>query len=60
MVKEKEINGKKYYQCEACLFFYETEKLAQDCEDFCNKHHACSTEITKHAVEIKEDIAKIK
>ena len=52
MAKEKEVNGKKYYQCEICLFYYETRELAQECEDFCNKHHACSIEITKHAVKI--------
>ncbi len=54
MVKETEVNGKTYYQCEACLFYYETRKLAQECEDFCNKYHACNIEVTKHAVEIEE------
>ncbi|MCH7850508.1 MAG: hypothetical protein IH845_02590 [Nanoarchaeota archaeon] len=51
MVKEEIKEGKTYYQCEVCLFYYKTRKLAQECEDFCNKYHACSTELTKHAVQ---------
>ena len=57
MVKEETINGKKYYQCEACDMYYETRELAQKCEDFCNKHHECNTELIKYAVQLdkKED-----
>jgi len=54
MVKEVSHDEKTYYMCEACNMYYETKKLAQECEDFCNKYHACSTEITKNAVEIQE------
>lgn len=52
MVKEVLKNGKKYYMCEACDMFYENRELAQKCEDFCNKYHSCSLEITKHAVKL--------
>jgi hypothetical protein len=52
MVKEKTINGEKYYQCEICKFYYKTKDLAQKCEDFCKKHNACSIEITRHSVQI--------
>lgn len=52
MVKEVDKNGKKYFQCEICKFYYKTRELAQKCEDFCNKYKSCSIEITKHAVKI--------
>ena len=53
MVKEETINGKTYYQCESCEFYYKTRELAQKCENFCNTHKSCSMEITKHAVKPK-------
>jgi len=53
MVKEITKNGKTYYQCEICEFYYETSELAQQCEDFCRKHNSCSLEITKHAVKVE-------
>ena len=40
----------KLYQCKECKLYYKTKELAKKCEDFCNKYHACSLEITKHAV----------
>lgn len=52
MVKEVEKNGKTLYMCEACNMYYETFDLAKQCEDYCNKHHACSLDITKHAVDV--------
>lgn len=55
MVKEEKINGKAYYQCEECDFYYKTQDLAQQCENFCNKHHSCSLELTKHAINPKKE-----
>jgi hypothetical protein len=55
MVKEEKINGKIYWQCEICEFYYREEKWAEKCEDFCRKNNACSIEITKHAVNPKEE-----
>ena len=52
MVKEIEKNGKTYYQCEICMFYYEEKEWAQKCEDYCRKYKSCSLEITKHAVQI--------
>lgn len=52
MVKEETKNGKTYFMCEACNMYYENRELAEKCEDFCNKHNACSTEIAKHSVQI--------
>ena len=49
----KKLNGKKYYMCPVCEFYYKTEELAQKCEDFCKTHKSCSLEITKHAIKTK-------
>ena len=53
MVKEVIKENTKYFMCEECLMYYKTRELAQKCEDFCRENHACSIEITKHAVELK-------
>ncbi len=52
MVKEIEKEGKKYFQCEACGFYYRDGGWAKKCEEFCNKNKSCSIEITKHSVQI--------
>lgn len=54
MVSEKIIDGKTYYQCDICKFYYKTRELAQQCEDFCNKYKSCSIEITKQAVQLDD------
>ena len=53
MVKEIRQGNMVYYACDECSFAYETKELAQKCEDWCKKHHSCSLEITKHAVNLK-------
>ena len=53
MVKKIINKGKEFYQCEACGFYYKTRKLAEKCEDFCRKNHACNTEIIKHSVQLE-------
>jgi len=55
MVKEVENNGKKYYQCEACDMYYKDRKIAQECEDFCNKYKSCNTVLIKHAVQFGDE-----
>lgn len=52
MVKEIESKDKTYYQCEACEMYYEDKKIAQKCEDFCNKYKSCNIELISHAVSI--------
>jgi|TARA_Y100000031_G_C8069787_1_gene314582 hypothetical protein len=52
MVKELEKDGKKYFQCEICNFYYETEELAEKCEQYCKENKSCSLEITKHAIQL--------
>lgn len=36
--------------CKICKLSYEEKEWAEKCEEFCKKNHACSMEITKHAV----------
>ncbi|MBI4452235.1 hypothetical protein HY637_02300 [Candidatus Woesearchaeota archaeon] len=43
---------KLYFRCDECSFLYENKNLAEKCEEYCKKYHACSTEITKHAIDI--------
>jgi len=52
MVREINKSGKKYFECEECSFIYKDKNTAKKCEDYCKKNHACSTEITKHAIKI--------
>jgi len=55
MVKEEIKKDKTYYQGTICEFYYETKGLAQQCEDFCEGHHACNIDITKKAVTFEEE-----
>jgi len=52
MVKEIEKNNKKYFQCESCGFHYEDKEMSEKCQAWCDEHHSCSMEITKHAVQL--------
>jgi len=53
MVKEIQKNDKTYYVCESCNFAYKEKGWAEKCQAFCDKHHSCSLEITKKAVDIE-------
>jgi thioredoxin 1 len=50
MVKKTVQQNQILYQCEACGFEYKEIENAQQCENFCNEHNSCSTEIAKHAI----------
>jgi|TARA_Y100000310_G_scaffold238535_1_gene241942 hypothetical protein len=50
MVKELNKDGKEYFQCEECSFFYEDRESAEKCEKWCKEKHSCNIEITKYAV----------
>jgi len=52
MVKKIDYEGKTYYQCEICLMYYESEKFAKECEDFCKKFKSCNVNLIKHAVKL--------
>jgi len=51
MVKEVRKDDKILYICEECGLAYRERVWAEKCEKFCSKHHACSFEITRHAVQ---------
>ena len=53
MVVEKNIKGKKFYQCEECKFLYEDKNWAEKCQAWCKENNSCNLEITKHAVKDK-------
>jgi len=52
MVKEVKKEGFTFYICEECGLAYKEKTWAEKCERFCSKHHACSLEITSHAVKM--------
>jgi len=52
MVKEVKKEGLTFYICEECGLAYKERIWAEKCEKFCSEHHACSLEITSHAVEM--------
>jgi len=52
MVKKVIKKGNTYFECEACSFLYKEKKWADKCEAYCNNHHSCSLEITRHAVKV--------
>ncbi len=59
MVKTITKNQKIYYHCEECKHFYETEELAQECENWCQKYKSCNLEIIKKAVIFNEKDQKL-
>jgi hypothetical protein len=50
MAKKLLKEGKEYFQCEECLFYYEDRDWANKCEEWCKVHHSCNIMITKHAI----------
>lgn len=52
MVKEILKNKKYYYICEECGLAYKDKAWAEKRQNFCSKHHACSIEITKYAIQL--------
>jgi hypothetical protein len=50
MVKQVAVKRIKGFACEECGFVYKDKKTAEKCQRYCSKHHACSLEITLHAV----------
>ena len=50
LVTEIELQNKTIYTCEICKLGYADRQTADDCENFCKTHNACSLEITKKAV----------
>ena len=55
MVKETTKDNKKYYSCEICGFTYEEKSTAEECQAYCKAHNSCSMEITKRAIQLKQE-----
>lgn len=55
MVKEITDKQKTLYICEACGFSYKQKKWAVKCQQWCQEHHSCNLEITRHAVPIEPE-----
>jgi len=45
-----ETDTQRQYICNECKLIYNNQDLAQQCEAYCKKFHACNLEITKHAI----------
>jgi hypothetical protein len=50
MVWIKNVGMKPVYICGECGLGYRDAKTALECEEFCSKNKACSSEIMKKAV----------
>jgi cobalamin biosynthesis protein CbiD len=50
LVEEIEQEGKKYFVCSVCKFAYDKKDTAEQCENWCTTHGACSLEITGKGV----------
>jgi len=50
----------KLYQCPECDLHYTDKQTATECETWCKEHKSCNLEITKHAVEVKQDSSSVK
>ena len=44
--------GVNFFACDICDLKYANKKIAEECENYCRTHRACSLEITKQAVKI--------
>jgi len=55
-MKKEIIRNKEFFMCEACDMYYLDKEIAQKCEDFCNRYHACDTELIKHAVNPEDNV----
>ena len=53
MVNKEKINGKGYYQCNICKFYYKEKSFAEKCERWCKEHKRCNLKITKYAIKPK-------
>jgi len=49
---------KTLFQCPECSLHYKDQTLAQRCEAFCSKYHACSLEIIRHSIEHQEFLSR--
>lgn len=49
MIKEIEIEGRKYYECGVCSLDCTEREWAEKCDQWCSTHQSCNLEVIKHA-----------
>ncbi len=50
MVYEIQVDGGRFYACEACGLIYNTPIAASSCEEWCTSHGTCNTTIASKAI----------
>ena len=38
------------YKCAICEMSFEEKEWSNKCQDWCENHHSCNAEITKHSI----------
>lgn len=46
----------KFYKCEICGLIYKNKKIAEKCQDWCEKYKSCNLKISKNALNKEEVI----
>ncbi|MEK6940907.1 MAG: hypothetical protein AABW49_03340 [Nanoarchaeota archaeon] len=54
MVKETNLDGKIVYTCEKCGWMYRDNKIAVNCQKWCEKHKTCNLNYQKQAIRVWE------
>jgi len=53
MVTEENLDGTLMYKCEKCGWVYPNIELAEDCQDWCEKHKSCNPKFTESAIKLQ-------
>ncbi len=51
MVKEKQTDNKKLYECQSYCLTYKDKKWAEKCEAWCKEHDSCNVRISCYSLE---------
>ena len=51
MVKEKQMDNKKLYECESCCLTYKDKKWAEKYEAWCKGNDSCKMKISCYSLE---------
>ncbi|MFB6193334.1 MAG: hypothetical protein ABEK00_03715 [Candidatus Nanohaloarchaea archaeon] len=57
MVTAEQFDGQDSFACDICGFHYEEPEEAEACEEYCETHEGCSSELAKKALETGGDAA---
>ena len=50
MVKEIIFKDNAVFVCERCGWMYKNNEIAEDCQDWCEKHKSCNLDFQKYAI----------